>query len=1038
MGDVPTGLYEHLVTDRLSADLAETAPDLVQLGTLDPADAHETLTRHIAALASRALRATGGSDAAAVSRQVELANRIVAVIGDLAPETADEQDVVVDPARNLLAIAAPSGAPCPAAFPERPAVPLSTSALLVNGRGQPRIGFEVTREMASADRVDLLCAFIKWHGLRVLEESLTDLRERGGRLRVITTTYMGATDQRALDRLVELGAEVKVSYETRTTRLHAKAWLFHRETGMSTAYVGSSNLSRTALIDGLEWNVRLSNVEQAHLLTTFAETFDSYWAAPSFETYEPSRDGDRLRQALSAERGGPTDLPIEIATLDVRPFGYQREILDELAAEREVHDRWRNLVVMATGTGKTVVSALDYKRLRTAGTVERLLFIAHREELLTQSLSTFRHVLRRGDFGELFVGGQRPREWRHVFGSVQSLTQLDLAELDPTHFDMVIVDEFHHAEAVTYRRLLEHLRPKVLLGLTATPERTDGADVRRWFDGRTAVELRLWEALEQGLLAPFQYFGIHDDVALSQLRWRRGRGYDVSELTNVYTGDDKRVLLILQAVHDKVADPRRMRALGFCVSIQHAQYMAERFTAAGIPSLAVTSTTAREDRAAALNALRDRTLNVLFTVDLFNEGLDVPSVDTVLFLRPTESATVFLQQLGRGLRLSEDKPCLTVLDFIGAQHQEFRFDLRFRALAGSSRRGLQRDVEQGFPTLPAGCHIELDQVAQKVVLDNIKQSLNISWKGLIAEATRAATPSLADFLDETGVDLEDLYRGNGRSWLDLKRAAGWDDSTPGPDDATLRGAFGRMLHIDDLERLRGIRELLDLASADSEADHSERVRRLVAMLHFSLWGSRTPFSSAEACLQRLLANQGRAEELLELSGVLHSRIHRVTPALEVAGTRPLHVHARYSRDEALAAFGMTDLNGTWGSGVRWVPGDQSDVFFVTLVKTEAHFSPTTMYADHAISPTLFQWESQNATAERSATGQRYIRHREMGTSVHLFVRETKTADGTLGTPPYLYAGPMSYVSHTGERPMRILWHLEHELPADVFHAAKVA
>jgi superfamily II DNA or RNA helicase len=1032
MGDVPAGLYEHLITDRLSNDLRATPADLVQLGSLDAADAHETLTRHITDLAGRALRAAGGSDAAAISRQVELANRIVAAISAVAPESAGASAVVPAPARSLLAIASPSSVPGPVSFPERPAVPLSSSALLVNGRGQPRIGYEVTREMGSADRVDLLCAFIKWHGLRVLEDALTDLRERGGRLRVITTTYMGATEQRALDRLIELGAEVKVSYETRTTRLHAKAWLFHRGTGMSTAYVGSSNLSRAALLDGLEWNVRLSNVEQSHLLTTFAETFDSYWADPSFEDYEPSRDGDRLRAALSAERGGPTDLPIEIATLDVRPFGYQQEVLDELAAEREVHGRWRNLVVMATGTGKTVVSALDYRRLRSAGAVERLLFIAHREELLTQSLSTFRHVLRQGDFGELFVGGQRPREWRHVFGSVQSLTQLDLAELDPAHFDMVVVDEFHHAEAATYRRLLEHLQPKVLLGLTATPERTDGADVRGWFDGRTAVELRLWEALEQGLLAPFQYFGIHDDVALDQLRWRRGRGYDVKELTNVYTGDDKRVRLVLQAVQDKVADPRRMRALGFCVSIQHAEYMAERFTTAGIPSLAVTSTTSRAERAAALAALRDRAVNALFTVDLFNEGLDVPSVDTVLFLRPTESATVFLQQLGRGLRLAEDKPCLTVLDFIGAQHQEFRFDLRFRALTGSSRRGLQRDVERGFPTLPAGCHIELDRVAQQVVLNNIKQSLNVSWKGLVAEASRASTQSLANFLEESGVQLEDLYRGNGRSWLDLKRAAGWGDSAPGPDDAALRGAFGRMLHIDDLERLRAIRELL------SGGDDSERVRRLASMLHFSLWGSRTPFSSVEASLQRLLANPGRAEELVELSGVLHDRIHRVTPALEVVGNRPLHVHARYSRDEALAAFGLTDLNGTWGSGVRWVPGDKADVFFVTLMKTEAHFSPTTMYADAAISPTLFQWESQNATAERSATGQRYIHHREMGTSVHLFVRESKTADGSLGTPPYLYAGPMSYMSHTGERPMRILWQLDHALPADVFHAAKVA
>jgi hypothetical protein len=204
MADLRTGLYEHLVTDQLSKDLAATAPDLVQLGTLDPADAHEALTRHISELAGRALRAVGGSDAAAISRQAELANRIVAALRDLAPETATHADAVVEPARTLLAVAEPSSVPGPVSFPERPATPLSMSALLVNGRGQPRIGYEVTRELASADDVDLLCAFIKWQGLRVLEKALLDLRERGGRLRVITTTYMGATDQRALDRLVEL------------------------------------------------------------------------------------------------------------------------------------------------------------------------------------------------------------------------------------------------------------------------------------------------------------------------------------------------------------------------------------------------------------------------------------------------------------------------------------------------------------------------------------------------------------------------------------------------------------------------------------------------------------------------------------------------------------------------------------------------------------------------------------------------------------------------------------------------------------------
>ncbi|MGY1690370.1 DUF3427 domain-containing protein [Geodermatophilus sp. SYSU D01105] len=740
---------------------------------------------------------------------------------------------------------------------------------------------------------------------------------------------------------------------------------------------------------------------------------------PSFETPAP------------AEAAGALAPPV------VRPFPYQQEILEDLAAERIVHGHWRNLVVMATGTGKTVVSALDYQRLRAAGTVESLLFVAHRKELLAQSRDTFRRVLGDDGFGELFVGGERPRAWQHVFASVQSLAHVDLADLSPRHFDLVIVDEFHHAEAATYRRVLEHFQPKVLLGLTATPERADGSDVRRWFDGRTAVELRLWEALEQGLLAPFEYYGVHDGVALDRLQWKRGRGYDVAELTDLYTRSQERVEVILQAVRDKVADPLQMRALGFCVSVQHAEFMAEAFSAAGIPSRAVTSETSPADRSAALAALADRSVNVLFTVDLFNEGLDLPAIDTVLFLRPTESATVFLQQLGRGLRLSEDKTHLTVLDFIGAQHRDFRFDKRFRALTGASRGELRQEVERGFPNLPAGCRIEMDRVAQDVVLDNVKRSLSVSWNGLLVEATGQSSPSLAQFLEDNDVEVEDLYRGPKSSWLDLRRSVGWDVTTPGPDDRALGGAFGRLLHIDDVERLEFIRSFASVATRRGDLDVSERVQRLAAMLHFSLWGWRVPFTSMEDSLELLLANPGRAEELFELSTVLRERIRHATPTLDPSEPCPLHLHAHYSRDEAFAAFGMRNLAGTFGQGVRWVPGDQADIFFVTLHKTEEQFSATTMYADRPLSPTLFQWESQSTTAESSPTGQRYIRHRKEGSTVHLFLRETKTTE-TGGTPPFLYAGPMTYESHTGERPMRILWRMEHELPASILEFAPAA
>jgi superfamily II DNA or RNA helicase len=1048
--ELPPGVYEELITTGIEARLVPVDSELVLREQLDPADADVALARHIGRLTQRALRSlpttARGDDRDLVTRQVELTNRIALAIVDAAPNSVDGNDLAST--EQLNEILERIGAPGLPLAKTRPKVPLSTSALLVNGREQPRIGSEVQRELASADRVDLLCAFVKWHGLRVIEEQLAELTSRRASrqtvpvLRVITTTYIGATERRALDRLVELGAEVKISYETKMTRLHAKAWLFHRNTGYSTAYVGSSNLSKSALLDGLEWNVRLSEIDQGHLIDTFRATFDEYWEDPAFETYDPqdAEQRARLDEALAIERGGITDLPIELTTLDVRPFGYQSEILESLAAERSLHGRYRNLVVMATGTGKTVVAGLDYRRLREADDIQTLLFVAHRDEILVQSQSTFRHILRNGSFGERFVGGERPSEWRHVFASVQSLAKLDLDELDPALFGMVIVDEFHHAgpETKTYARLLNHLKPKVLLGLTATPERTDGQDILHWFDGRIAVELRLWEALERNLLAPFQYFGVHDGTNLTSMQWKRGTGYAPAELTNVYTGHDMRVRIILQTLQDKITSISRMRAIGFCVSIEHANYMATKFNDAGIPAVAVTSTSTSFERQSSLQKLRTREINVVFTVDLFNEGVDIPEIDTVLFLRPTESATIFLQQLGRGLRLADDKPCLTVLDFIGHQHQAFRFDLRYRSLTGITRRMLAREVENGFPTLPAGCHLSLDRVAGDIVLRNVRAALRIDWKGLTEELRRIGNCTLTDFLNETGLQIDDLYRTRRGGWTQLQRAAGLDTRPAGPDDKKLDGSIGRLLHLDDPERLNFITKLLNEPSAPLASDFTDRHARLLSMTHFLLWGWDDPITNINQRLHDLWANPSRREEILQVLDILQANRARVTQPLNSTGRSPLHVHARYGLAELLAGFGVPNPVASRGSGVKRVENEQAHVFWLNLRKTEKHFSPTTMYADRAISPTLFQWESQNATATDSPTGQRYINHTQEDWTVHLFFRESKEPDGDLGAPPYLYAGPATYVSHTGNRPMRILWRLKHELPADIFHSAKVA
>ncbi|GLD35132.1 hypothetical protein Mkiyose1595_13520 [Mycobacterium kiyosense] len=765
---VEEGLYESLVTERLSRALAARADLEPDIGPVDDAEQPLTLTRHLTPLIERSLRASRTAQARA-----RLVDKILAALSD--PAVLDETLHQDDPARIDRLESVVRAHKLGASRPVRPVTPLSDAALMTNARNEPTLAAELRAELASADRVDLLCAFVKWQGLRLLEDQLNELRRRNVPVRVITTTYLGATDAKALDALVDdFGAEVRVNYETDRTRLHAKAWLLRRNTGFDTAYVGSSNLSHAALVDGLEWNVRLSAIATPHLLEKFRATFESYWENSEFVHYQPSADGEKLRRALDVASGAQSRdrLTVTLSGLDVQPKPFQAEMLEELDAERVLHDRHRNLIVAATGTGKTVVAALDYRRLArdVHGRDLKLLFVAHRKEILTQARRIYQEVLTDPTFGELLVDGQVPVRWRQVFASIQSLSAERLAKLEPEHFDVVVVDEFHHAEASSYRRLLDHVKPLELLGLTATPERGDGVDVREFFDGRVAAELRLWEALEQNLLCPFHYFGIHDGTDLADLQWKRG-GYDLDALSNLYTGNDARTRVVLKELRDKVSDVAAMRALGFCVSVDHARYMTQRFLAAGIKARAVWAQTGPAERRAALTDLRNREINVLFAVDLFNEGLDIPEVDTVLFLRPTESATVFLQQLGRGLRLTPGKTVLTALDFVGNQRREFRFDQRFRALTGLGRKALERQIQNGFPFLPSGSQIVLDPVAQNLVLENIRQQLAPRSAALVSEIRSHPNGELSSYLDEYGRSLEDLLRP-GRSWTTLCREAG--------------------------------------------------------------------------------------------------------------------------------------------------------------------------------------------------------------------------------------------------------------------------
>ena len=1033
------GLYEQVISKELDSELAST-DKLSQTAPIDSAEASKILSKYVAEIVEKGLENVkdNGGD---LSSQVELVNRIVSTIKSETHEPEFDSQSVAQRAEQLLALMDKQNnilAVNEKAEIVRPETSIAMSSLFTGAVHEPQMYTELKKEIVSCNRIDMLVSFIKWSGLRLIMSELLEFTQKGGELRIITTAYMGATDVKAIEELRKLpNTKIKVSYNTKITRLHAKAYIFYRDTGFTTAYVGSSNLSNAALTSGLEWNTKITKKDLPETIDKVAATFEFYWNDKEFEYYDEGQC-ERLSKALKAEKYIDSYNP-EMYTMDIMPYSYQQEILDKLGAEREVRGYTRNLVVAATGTGKTVISALDYKRIKKKNSDKpcRLLFVAHREEILRQSMYTFRAVLKDANFGELFVGNYKPDSIDYLFMSIQTFNSQDFTEkTTPDFYDYIIVDEFHHAAAPTYQKLLSYYQPLILLGLTATPERMDGKSILPYFNHRIAAEIRQPEAINRKLLCPFQYFGVTDTVDLDQLKWASG-GYDKTELSNLYTISgtiaQRRADHVVSSLLKYVTDINDVKGLGFCVTVDHAEFMSGYFNYRGIPSMFLTGQSPDEERKLAKDKLVKGEVRFIFVVDIYNEGVDIPEVNTVLFLRPTESLTIFLQQLGRGLRLAEDKECLTVLDFIGQANRKYNFEDKFAALLSNTSRSVTREIKDGFTSLPKGCYVQLEKKAAKYILNNIRASYGNS-AGLVSriatfEEDTGLKLSLESFLDYYHIDVRSLYKFDTFSRL-CARADMLDDFNE-PLEETMKKAFIRLATIDSR---RLIRFLLDILPRLDDVDFNalnDSKKRMMQMLYVSIWLKTVDDWNSDEVLDNLYTLSDcpvLLGEMLELLRYNYNHIDFIDEPVDLGFDCPLDLHCTYTRDQILVALDFMKPS-TVREGVKWLPEKQTDVFFVTLNKADKDYSPTTMYNDYSINSELFHWQSQSTTAENSPTGQRYIHHKEKGTKVLLFVREFKSDRIANGAAAYTYLGTANYVKHTGSRPMNITWKLDHPIPA---------
>ncbi|MFQ3283192.1 DEAD/DEAH box helicase family protein, partial [Reinekea sp.] len=810
------GIYEQLIT-QLIASRIDRERFYVGERELNSNEASLWLSRFLSHILEYAIESVPTSDDR-LQQQIALSNQLLLWLKEQIQDNGFIEDNLLSSQGKILTALYELENPVSANLKNYineifPLTGLTQSELFCGSNAGLSLESELKREILSADRIYWLVSFIKWAGIRIFRKELEEFTSSGRELKIITTSYMGATDAKAVEYLASLpNSEIKLSYNTQRERLHAKSYLFLRETGYHTGYIGSSNLSYSALTSGLEWNLKITSQEIPHIIKKSLSTFETYWASQDFELFSgDAKCREKLKKALNQQRGDNESSSTHF--FDITPFPHQSDILEQLAVERSVHNRFRNLVVAATGTGKTLISAFDFARFLKTKPDANFLFVAHREEILKQARSAYRGVLRNGAFGELWVGGHNPEHYGQLFVSIQTLNnQLSQLNLTASYYDYIVIDEVHHIAAASYRAVLEHFSPSILLGLTATPERHDGGDILADFGDVIAAEIRLPEAINRRHLSPFQYFGIDDDTDLRTVPWARGR-YDITQLTNLYTHNQVRFNKILLSMQEIITDIDKMKALALCVSKEHALYMTQQLLLKGVKADVLTSDNSHE-RQQKQQAIRSGNINVLCVVDIFNEGIDIPEVDTLLFLRPTESLTIFLQQLGRGLRLAQGKECCTVLDFVGNSRPEYDFANKFRALVGKSSRAISDEIKQGFPHAPLGCRIELTKRTKEMVLSNISQA-SLTLKRLVAMIRQYPQHStlpltLANFLTQHPyIDLNEFYKRG--CWMSLVQQAQDQVNETTPNESTLKmlkkAIHNRILTCDDHTYLWFLKQL---------------------------------------------------------------------------------------------------------------------------------------------------------------------------------------------------------------------------------------
>ena len=971
--------------------------------------------------------------------------------------------------------------------------------LIINEKAKFRNFFiYLKQELLNCKKFYFIVSFIRYSGIQLLISTLDKLEKQGIQGEIITSVYLNITDSKALQKLLSYkNIKVKI-YNNSSESFHTKAYLFEKEKYHSVV-IGSSNISQSALYSAEEWNVKLTDSSFFNIYGKSLNQFEKLWH--SNEAIELTQDFideyEKYKKSVNVQN-----------TFDYRktkieqenefvPNSMQKRVLQKLK-ETRINGNKKGLVISATGTGKTYLAAMDIKQFFeiNSNTENKLfkindkkskisnikfLFIAHREELLENAINVFSKILKidKNEFGRIY-GGLKEIDKSIIFASIQSLRNC-YNEFKPSFFDYVIVDEFHHSMSDSYLKTLSYFNPKFLLGLTATPKRMDGKDILSLCDYNIVDEIGIKEALEEDLIVPFHYFGVNDYmINYDNIPYKNGKYNEKILLENLLL--NTRTDYIVEKINKFGFDGDELSAVAFCQNIEHAFFMKEEFSKKGYKSAVITANTSSNERSEILEKFKNKKIEILCVVDILNEGIDIPTINLLLFLRPTMSSTIFIQQIGRGLRKAKNKDFVTIIDFIGNHKKDyllinyFSSEVDNKDTLFTKKEKIINEIKNQFSNIPKSCYVELDRICQNRIIEKIEK-INFSSKNILKEMyldykaeigkSEDEFLQIADFdtnielFQELCLKMHSFYNAQ-LQFEDSKIFKNENEKNPLntteiefleylEKKITLVEPFTFLIidylatgkeYINNSDLLNKYKVFFDIKRNFEKHYLLNRIFEELMedeILEKTLYGYRFSkkyeklFSNGKLNEKSTIKSNKKVNKsnfINRLKQLIYLGLNEFKRNdLDEFNENILISYKEYKRVELQILLDSKVPKGSWRAG--YANTDKDICLFATIDKTHI-FQENLKYDNSLFADDIIQWISQPKTSHNSSVGQMFIHHKEKGFKVHIFIRKYAFMNGNK-TNPFIYLGNAKYYSSQGDKPMKILWKLDKKIPQKLIY-----